>query len=110
MEPGLFAAELEKFRPYQSRLAATIQVQANTVDEISNLWKHLNTAGKGREWIKQAETKERKRGDAIGRLLRAREGWLETREALRYDYSPFVIFQFLIQTPPIAKDFNSIAT
>ncbi|KAG8966843.1 bck1-like resistance to osmotic shock [Tulasnella sp. 419] len=82
VEPSLFAAELEKFRPYQSRLAQTIQAQAATVDEISDLWRALNSSVKGREWMKKTDVKEKKRGDAIARMSKARDGWAETREAI----------------------------
>ncbi|KAG8897263.1 bck1-like resistance to osmotic shock, partial [Tulasnella sp. 403] len=82
VEPSLFAAELEKFRPYQARLGATIQVQSATIDEISVLYKSLTSGSKAREMIRKADIKEKRHGDAIARLSRAKEGWSQTKETL----------------------------
>lgn len=79
----MFTNELEKFRPYQNRLAATIQVQSALVDDISKLYKQLTTNVKGKESLKKADLKDRKRAEAIARLSRCRDGWVETKEALR---------------------------
>ncbi|KAG8886902.1 bck1-like resistance to osmotic shock [Tulasnella sp. 332] len=82
VEPSLFQAELAKFQPYQARLGATIQAQAATMDEISNLYRSLTSSSKSREWLKKSEAKEKKRGEAIGRLIHAKEGWMDTVETL----------------------------
>ncbi|CAE6399284.1 unnamed protein product [Rhizoctonia solani] len=81
METALFASELEKFRPYQSRLAATIHHQQAALQEVGNLLKQLqNERGRG-EWAKKWEAGEKKRKDAVTRIARAREGWVDVREA-----------------------------
>ena len=82
VEPTLFATELEKFRPYQARVTATITHQESALEELAKLWKALKS-GRGREWVKKAEAKEKKRMDLVGRLLNAREGWAQVKEALR---------------------------
>ncbi|KAL1691231.1 BRO1-like domain-containing protein [Schizophyllum commune] len=82
VEPTLFAAELEKFRPYQQRLAATAQFQQVVLQEVSFLWKGLReSAGRGpgaRKW----EERERKKKDTIKRFQRARDGYMEIRDGL----------------------------
>ncbi|KAH7337522.1 BRO1-like domain-containing protein [Rhizoctonia solani] len=81
VETALFASELEKFRPYQSRLAATLHHQQAALQEAGNLLKQLqNDRGRG-AWAKKWEAGEKKRKDAVTRIARAREGWLEVREA-----------------------------
>ncbi|KAG9029252.1 bck1-like resistance to osmotic shock [Tulasnella sp. JGI-2019a] len=82
VEPSLFQAELAKFQPYQARLGATIQVQAATIDEISNIYRSLTSSSKSREWLKKSDAKEKRRGEAIGRLIHAKEGWMDTVETL----------------------------
>ncbi|KDQ06193.1 hypothetical protein BOTBODRAFT_71084 [Botryobasidium botryosum FD-172 SS1] len=82
VEPSLFAQELEKFRPYQTRLAATIHHQEATLEEVVVSWKKLQS-GKGKSLVKKAEGRDKRRTECIGRLLRAKEGWFEVREALR---------------------------
>jgi hypothetical protein len=51
------------------------------LEEIGGLWKVLQ-GGRGREWVKQAEKKEKKMGDGIARLGYAKEGWSEVRDGL----------------------------
>ncbi|KIO21845.1 hypothetical protein M407DRAFT_123197, partial [Tulasnella calospora MUT 4182] len=82
VEPGLFAAELEKFQPYQQRIGVTIQAQATVLDEINSLFKSLTTTRGAREWLKKAEGKEKRRGKAIARLAHAKDGWAQVRETL----------------------------
>ncbi|CAE6453765.1 unnamed protein product [Rhizoctonia solani] len=80
VETALFASELEKFRPYQSRLAATAHHQQAALQEAGNLLKQLqNERGRG-AWAKKWEEGEKKRKDAVTRIARAREGWIEVRE------------------------------
>ncbi|CAE6369525.1 unnamed protein product [Rhizoctonia solani] len=81
VETALFASELEKFRPYQSRLAATVHHQQAALQEAGNLLKQLqNERGRG-AWAKKWEAGEKKRKDAVTRIARAREGWVDVREA-----------------------------
>ncbi|EEB98455.1 hypothetical protein MPER_02030, partial [Moniliophthora perniciosa FA553] len=82
VEPALFAAELEKFRPYQQRLAATVHHQEVTLQEITSLYKSLkDLAGRGpgaRKW----EEREKRKKTAIRRFQRARDGYMEARDGL----------------------------
>ncbi|KAF5384243.1 hypothetical protein D9615_003412 [Tricholomella constricta] len=82
VEPALFAAELEKFRPDQQRLASTRPAQEAVLAELRLLWRKLKDTvarGKvGRTW----EEKERKREDARRRCRRAWEGYKEVRDGL----------------------------
>ncbi|KAL1745989.1 BRO1-like domain-containing protein [Schizophyllum fasciatum] len=82
VEPTLFAAELEKFRPYQQRLAATVQYQQVALREVAGMWKNLReSVGRGpgaRKW----EERERKKKDTIKRFQRARDGYMEIRDGL----------------------------
>ncbi|KAG8950847.1 bck1-like resistance to osmotic shock [Tulasnella sp. 424] len=82
LEPGLFAVELQKFQPYQQRIEVTIQAQATVIDEINTLYKSLTTTRGAREWLKKAEGKEKRRGEAIARLAHAKKGWAQVRDTL----------------------------
>ncbi|QRW25996.1 vacuolar protein sorting-associated protein BRO1 [Rhizoctonia solani] len=80
VETALFASELEKFRPYQSRLASTVHHQQAALQEVGNLLKRLQNERGRSAWAKKWEAGEKKRKDAITRIARAREGWVEVRE------------------------------
>ncbi|KAG8823025.1 bck1-like resistance to osmotic shock, partial [Serendipita sp. 401] len=60
VEPSLFATELEKFRPYQSRLAATTHAQQTTIQEIAHMWKSLKDKGGKNKGAKKWEERERR--------------------------------------------------
>ncbi|KAH0831222.1 BRO1-domain-containing protein [Lanmaoa asiatica] len=82
VEPTLFAAELEKFRPYQQRLAATVHHQQIALQEIQNLWKSLrDIAGRG-PGAKKWEEREKRKKETIRRISRARDGYMEVRDGL----------------------------
>ncbi|KAF8128641.1 BRO1-domain-containing protein [Boletus edulis] len=82
VEPALFAAELEKFRPYQQRLAATVHHQQIALQEIQSVWKSLrDTAGRG-PGAKKWEEREKRKKDAIRRISRSRDGYMEVRDGL----------------------------
>lgn len=82
VEPTLFAAELEKFRPYQQRLAATVQHQEAALKNVASLWKGLKEhAGRGpgaRKW----EEREKKKKDVVRRFSNARDIYMEVRDGL----------------------------
>ncbi|KAF8892886.1 BRO1-like domain-containing protein [Infundibulicybe gibba] len=82
VEPTLFAAELEKFRPHQQRLASTVHHQQTTLQEVSTLWRGLrDLAGRGpgaRRW----DEREKKKRDTVRRFAAAREGYMEVRDGL----------------------------
>ncbi|KAG7085708.1 hypothetical protein E1B28_003252 [Marasmius oreades] len=82
VEPKLFAAELEKFSPYQHRLAGTVQHQEGILQEIKSLFKALkDLAGRGpgaRKW----EEREKRKKNATRRFQRARDGYMEVRDGL----------------------------
>ena len=87
MEPTLFAAELEKFRPYQQRLASSVHHQEVALQEVATLWKGLKDfAGRGagaRKW----EEREKKKKDTVRRFSRARDGYMEVRDGLAYVFN-----------------------
>jgi tyrosine-protein phosphatase non-receptor type 23 len=84
VEPALFAAELEKFRPYQQRLSATVHHQELALQELGTLWKNLkDLAGRGagaRKW----DDREKRKKDTVRRFSRARDVYMEIRDGLAY--------------------------
>jgi tyrosine-protein phosphatase non-receptor type 23 len=83
VEPTLFATELEKFRPYQSRLAATIHAQQVTLQEITQLWKTLKVKGGSGKGVRKWEERQKRTNDLIKRFASAREGYLEVRDGIQ---------------------------
>ncbi|KAH9944924.1 BRO1-like domain-containing protein [Amylocystis lapponica] len=82
VESTLFSGELEKFKPYQQRLAATVHHEQVTLSEVSALWKALrDLAGRG-PGAKKWDERERRKKDTIRRFSRARDGYMEIRDGL----------------------------
>ncbi|EGO01168.1 hypothetical protein SERLA73DRAFT_105749 [Serpula lacrymans var. lacrymans S7.3] len=82
VEPTLFAAELEKFRPYQQRLTATVHHQQVVLQEIQSLWKSLrDLAGRG-PGAKKWDEREKRKKDTVRRFSRARDVYMEVRDGL----------------------------
>lgn len=82
MDSTLFAAELEKFKPYQSRLASTAQHEHIALQELTKLWKGLKDfAGRG-PGAKKWEEREKRKKDTMRRFTRARDGYMEVRDGL----------------------------
>jgi len=82
VEPTLFASELEKFRPYQARLASTHNAQQATIAEIASLWKGLRDKGSKGKGAKKWEERERKVGALVKRFAIAREGYMEVSDGV----------------------------
>lgn len=82
VEPALFATELEKFRPYQQRLAATAHHQQVTLQEIQSLWKGLRDLASRGPGVKKWEEQEKKKKDVVRRFSRARDGYMDVREGI----------------------------
>lgn len=82
VEPALFAAELEKFKPFQNSLVSTVQYEQAVLVEITQLWKGLkDLAGRGpgaRKW----EEREKRKKETMRRFTRARDGYMEVRDGL----------------------------
>ena len=73
---------MEKFRPYQQRLASTVHHQEVALSEVTTLWKGLKElAGRGagaRKW----EEREKRKVETIKRFGKARDGYMEVRDGL----------------------------
>lgn len=82
VEPTLFAAQLEKFRPYQTRLAATVHYQDVTLKELGAAWKSLKDLAGRAAGARKWEELEKRKADAVRRFAQVRERWTEIREGL----------------------------
>ncbi|KAH9993302.1 BRO1-like domain-containing protein [Russula compacta] len=81
VEPTIFAAELEKFRPYQQRLGQTVHHQHATVQEITKLWRALRELG-GRGGARKWDERERRKKETVRRFTQASEKYMEVRDGL----------------------------
>lgn len=79
VEPTLFAAELEKFRPHQARIQAAIQQQQNTLQNIQMLFGQLTQGKKGKEIQNRYAKAERAKKDLQARYKRAYDAFKEVR-------------------------------
>jgi hypothetical protein len=82
VEPTLFAAELEKFRPHQARLQATIQAQEHTMASINSDFTKLVSGKKGKEIQNKYAKSERVKKDLTARFKRAYEAYRESRSGV----------------------------
>ncbi|KAK1927324.1 BRO1-like domain-containing protein [Papiliotrema laurentii] len=79
VEPQLFASELEKFRPFQGRLAAAVQASTSILQELEMLVKQVEK-GKGvREKQKGSKERQKRVREWERRLEQAGEGWNEVK-------------------------------
>jgi tyrosine-protein phosphatase non-receptor type 23 len=83
IEPNIFAAELEKFRAHQTRIAATIHHQQATLGEVAANFKELCESKLGRDIQQKWGKAEKKRKELVSKFTRAHEGYLEVRTSLR---------------------------
>ncbi|KAI0672140.1 BRO1-like domain-containing protein [Trametes maxima] len=82
VESTLFAGELEKFRPYQQRLTATVHHEQIALQELTQLWRGLrDIAGRG-AGAKKWEERERRKKDTVRRFSHARDTYMEVRDGL----------------------------
>jgi len=78
-EPALFATELEKYRPHQQRIAATLHHQQATLADISQQFKALTEGGKARQMQDQFAGAELRKRDIVQRLGKAAQAYAEVR-------------------------------
>jgi tyrosine-protein phosphatase non-receptor type 23 len=81
-EPSLFSHELEKFKPFQQRVAQSIQLQQAVLQDVSQKWKSLKGAASKGPGTRKYEEKERRKMEVVRRFARARESWVEVTEGL----------------------------
>ena len=79
VEPTLFAAELEKFRPHQARLQAALQQQQATLASIQTAYSQLSTGKKGREIQNRYARAERAKKELQARFKRAYDAYKEVQ-------------------------------
>lgn len=82
VEPTLFAAELEKFRPHQARIQSTIALQQSTLQQTQNVYGQLTSGKKGKEIQDRFVKIERAKKDLIARYKRAHDAYLEVRTSI----------------------------
>jgi ALIX V-shaped domain binding to HIV len=100
VEPALFATELEKFRPYQARIAVTIRQSEVAIEEIGQLWRSLKT-GRGRDLIRKAEGKDKRKENLVSQLIQSRDSWIRVREGFKYVYVPTALSALTYLSPVI---------
>ena len=83
-ETSLFAGELEKFKPFQERLAQTVHHEQLTLQQVTTLWRSLKDLASRGPGAKKWEERERRKKDTIKRFSRARDGYMEARDGLAY--------------------------
>ena len=79
IEPSIFAAELEKFRPHQARIGAAIHAQQGAVDTIQRTYAAIVSGKQGREIQNRFSKIERTRKDLATRFKRAYDTYKEIR-------------------------------
>lgn len=80
VESSIFAAELEKFKPYQQKLTTSIASHQSSITDLTQLWRALrDLAGRG-DGARRWDERERRKADATRRFQRARDGYMEARD------------------------------
>ncbi|KAG2217069.1 hypothetical protein INT45_014134 [Circinella minor] len=82
VEQQIFTAELEKYKPHQQRISATIQQQQNTMRELTDAFKALVEDKEAEKLQKRYGQIDQKRQIVISRFNHAKTNYFETREDL----------------------------
>lgn len=82
VEPQLFASELEKFRPYQTRLAAAVSASRSILQELDMLVAQVHRGTGFREILKKEKERQKIIRDWEKRLIEAGESYAEIRAGL----------------------------
>ncbi|WVQ79690.1 hypothetical protein IAT38_001790 [Cryptococcus sp. DSM 104549] len=82
VEPQLFASELEKFRPYQSRLTAAVQASKALLSELETLVSTVQRGRGVRELQRGEKDRQRRLREWEGRLERAGGEYFGVKETL----------------------------
>lgn len=84
IESQLFTSELEKFRPYQTRLAGLLHKQQDLLSEVVRAFKSLLQEQAGSKEQEEIQTAQQQVDALIARFRAARGGWEDVREGAEY--------------------------
>ncbi|KAG6853664.1 hypothetical protein C0991_002462 [Blastosporella zonata] len=82
VEPALFAAELEKFRPFQHRIALTLSSTDAALVDIRTLFTSLRSLTSASASSKRWDERERHRRELVRRFDGVKEGYIQVRDGL----------------------------
>lgn len=88
IESQLFTSELEKFRPYQTRLAGLVHKQQELLSEVVRSFKGLLQEQAGSKEQADIEAAQQQVDALIARFRAAKGGWEDVREGAQYE--PFL--------------------
>jgi hypothetical protein len=83
-DPTLFATELEKFKPYQARLAAAIQAQKDVIEDVAQALRKLESVPGVKRLIRERSGEENRTSAVEARFRNARDGYEDVRTGLEY--------------------------
>ena len=86
IEQQIFSSELEKFRPHQQRISASIHQQQQVIQELTAAFKAVMDGEEAQKLQKKWDAAERQQRNAVERFNKAQAGYFETKEGLRYLY------------------------
>ncbi|KAF9991279.1 bck1-like resistance to osmotic shock [Mortierella antarctica] len=101
IEPQLFAQELEKYRPHQTRVTATIHHQQALMQELTAHYKELMNGQEARSLQEVWDNTERKRQALADQLLKTRGSYMTVKDGyqkgIRYYHDLNVQVQDLVK-------------
>ncbi|KAI8603548.1 BRO1-like domain-containing protein [Dissophora ornata] len=83
IEPQLFAQELEKFRPHQTRVTATVHHQQVLMQELTTHYKELMNGQQARSLQEVWDTAERKRQALADQLLKTQASYVTVKDGYK---------------------------
>lgn len=83
IEQQIFATELEKYRPHQQRISASIQQQQQVIQELGNAFKALMEDKQAEKLQARYDNVEKQRRKIASRLEFARKEYMNIKDGLR---------------------------
>lgn len=98
IEPQIFASELEKFKPYQTKIADSVKRQQPLIQELSEHFKALMESPEARDIQSIWDSAEMKRDTLLDSLKRAHDTYIQVKNGIKQGIQFYVDLTELVDS------------